>query len=294
MRPKKSESLNKENLSVDEVCEFVGFGVARAGLFFKLGGQDVPINKEVLYRADSNEPIQVFSPSYSVIPYDKTVRSFIDALNTLGLKYKILGADLNDDGGEMAVRIVIEKENKAFRETLKPMIVLMNSYNGRYSVGFDYGYYRQSTGGYAIDKFVTGGPKHFGNEISEVDFVKPLKKAIADFEYRILALCRKLQGETFSKDDAISIVYGLYRSEVISKKIYNVVDSSLRTSKEGKVSAWSLFNAFVDSACSPENSSEHRRRTLGDLRSAFLRGSLRRYRVINQKDPVTPLKELRR
>lgn len=243
----------------DEAIKAVSFPVERIRTNFTFGGKTFDSERDLIVRPDvvkENGPAKIgyVSPDYKFVPHADALQVAFEAIEKSGLPFSLSSLSLDRDGAKMYASF---KSEQSFEitpgnqgDSLKPILTLVNSYDGGNKLGFDLESERLVC--LNLARAVAKDLQLRFMHTLSADVAALLKGAqagIAGFENKIVPFYKELAKVEITKEEAIKTVAVAVKHDAIPKNVASFakhcVDSDRAAAEGVKRTMWAAFNAFT-------------------------------------------------
>lgn len=256
----------KEKPTQTEAIKFVSGSIKMHDVFFQQDGGYVPLNRKAIMKG--GKLAEIVSSSYTLIKHDDLLSQAFKAIR--GQDKEVRSVGLDSDGDRMIAHIIINKTYEvAPGDSVRPELLILNSYDHSFSAGFDLAFCRVDCESVGLTDYSVRW-SHFGSAPDSIDF-KTLNDALSHFESEIVpALKRLVKG--ISKEAAIKIVVGAEQEGTIPKKVARRLCEEI--DKNVPRTLWDLFNVIAaEITHTMQISPSYRRQLWKSVGHFFLYGS---------------------
>lgn len=202
----------KEKPTQTEAIKFVGGQVKMHDVFFQQDGVFYPLNRRALMK--NGKLSEIVSASYALVKHDDVLSRALKSIRSHDKELRSVGLD--SDGDRMIAQIEIKKDYEiAPGETIRPELLILNSYDHSFSAGFDLAFTWSKTDAVTLTDYSCRW-NHFGSAPGNIDF-KEVDGALDYFEKEVLPALKRLN-RVINKDTAIKIVVASEIEKVLPRK----------------------------------------------------------------------------
>jgi hypothetical protein len=270
---KKLTYIHLDNPTKDEAMKFVGFDVHRSPIkFTEPNGTVHTSKKETIFRIDGNTPIEmgICSRGYKIVHHTAALAKSFEALDKLGIPYKLTRVSTDQNGSKMYARFELIKKyqiTEARLDALNPILTTINGYDGNTGLGFDIESIRLVCMNLASTSMrdVSNRYLHVG-DVNPEKLLEVAARSLDTFENKLVPFYKSMAQNEVTKKVAINAVAVAVKDGILPQGLANFakhcVDSDHAKQEGIKLTPWAMFNAFTwaatkrDSDVSPSRAKE--------------------------------------